>query len=61
MNRSRYAAGAVQHSVADTSDRRLVNSRRGAGGLLTAPDIAHRNEEPNAVVHCWRSSPSLDQ
>ena len=40
MNRSRYAAGAVQPSMADTSDRRLVNRRRGAGGLLTAPDIA---------------------
>jgi len=41
MDRSRYAAGAVQPSVAGTSDRRLVNSRRGAGGLLTASDIAH--------------------
>jgi len=49
MDRSRYAAGAVQPSVAGTSDRRLVNSRRSAGGLLTAPGIAHRNEEPNVL------------
>ena len=45
----RYGAGAVQPPVPGTCDRRLVNRRRGAGGLLKAAGIAHRNEEPNVL------------
>ena len=45
----------MQPSVAGTSDRRLVNSRRGASGLLTAPESPGGCPKPHALLLACRA------